>query len=247
VKRVLGWFAFALLIGMLLAVVVIAFFRPDPRPAERDGRAGRVLIEPEGAYLTVSCSDYRSAPERITYHEYEFTSNLAARRELCPLNISTDGNWRVSEDLSIDAGTDTVRLTASLDASSFETARSWPVPPSLTVYCWDLSDAEPGNLNVALYHYGEPHDFGGTIRVSWSFNGEQSRTWNWGASSIEAEAIFLPDRGIEQFISDLLDTDDDSGFELEAMILSDEGQLSFDVSGWEIAVRPLLEECGFAL
>lgn len=224
-----------------------ALFNDAPRSRDKDGTPGRLLIEPEGAYQMISCTGYRDASESVFAYEYQFSSKLVARSRLCPISPSPGGGWRTSEDISIDANTDTVRLTADLEASSFDIPRTWPVPPTLIVYCWDLTDTEPGDLGIGLYHYGPPHDFAGTFRVAQRFNDNPRFTSRWQASALEAEAIFLSVGDIGRFVSDLRETNEDSGYDLEMVIernTSEEGRIAFDVSGWERAVTPLLEECG---
>ena len=245
-KRALRLCSFAVVVGAILLLIVSVFFQSESRSRARDGTSGRLIIEPEGTYLEVSCSGYRIGFESVFYNEYEFTSGLAARRQLCPISNSRTGNWRISEDIS--TGTDTVRLTAALEASSYEISRDWPVPPSLIVYCWDLTDAQPGKLHIGLSHYGEPHDFSGMVRVSQSFNDSPRRTLKWNASQLDAAAIFMPGDKRDSFLSQLQETDDDSGYELDISIKERQGgRISFDLSGWDKAVRPLLEECGAAL
>lgn len=229
-----------------------ALFNDAPRSTAKDGQPGRLPIEPEGFYGQVGCTGYRDASQSRFYYQYEFTSAVAARSQLCPLNRNSSGGggWRTSEDISIDANTDTVRLTAELEASSYEIAGTWPVPPSLVVYCWDLTDAAPGALGIGLYFYGLPHDFTSSFLVSHRFNDNRGEKVNWRASSLEAEAIFIPEWEIAGFISNLRDATDDTGYELEMTVYEgapDHGRISFDVSGWDRAVAPLVEECGVSL
>ena len=246
VSRPAHSFASVFVIAAGLILSSCALFNDAPRSQAQDGLPGRLLIEPEGAYQEISCTGYRDASASAFYNEYEFTSRLVARNQLCPISNSPGGGWRTSEDISIDANTDTVRLTASLDAYSHVIPRTWPVPPSLTVYCWDLTDADPGDLVIGLYHYGPPHDFLGTVRVAQTFNDSPQFTTRWRASALEAEAIFLPVSDTERFLSDLEETNDDTGYDLELIVALDtdeEGRISFDLSGWQRAVKPLVEEC----
>ncbi len=234
--------------GLLLSGC--ALFADAARPRGQDGLPGQLPIEPEGAYLEASCSGYRDTAGEVFYYRYQFSSSLVARNRLCPLSGNPGGDWRTSEDVSINEDTDTVRLSAELNSHSYQTARSWPVPPTLIVYCWDLTETSPGDLGVGLYHYGPPHDFEGSFRVRLRFNDGSSLWTDWLASSLEAEAIFLPTSDIGSFISELEETSEDTGYALEVEVAagtSGESRLSFDMSGWEKAVKPLLEECGVTL
>ena len=241
------------LVVMLSAGVLLSscgLFNDAARSRAQDGLPGQLPIEPVGTYKEVSCRGYRDASGEVFYFEYQFSSSLVARNRLCPLSGSPGGDWRTSEDVSIDEDTDTVRLSAELNSHSYQTARSWPVPPTLIVYCWDLTESSPGDLGVGLYHYGPPHDFEGSFRVRLRFNDGSSLRTDWWASSLEAEAIFLPDSDISSFISELEETSEDTGYALEVEVAagaSGESRLSFDMSGWEKAVKPLLEECGATL
>ena len=241
------------LVVMLSAGVLLSscgLFNDAARSRAQDGLPGQLPIEPVGTYKEVSCRGYRDASGEVFYFEYQFSSSLVARNRLCPLSGSPGGDWRTSEDISIDENTDTVRLTAELNSHSYQIARSWPIPPSLFVYCWNLTETSPGDLGVGLYHYGPPHDFAGSFRVRLRFNDGSSLWTDWWASSLEAEAIFLPDSDISSFISELEETSEDTGYALEVEVAagaSGESRLSFDVSGWEKAVKPMLEECGATL
>ena len=244
VSRLVRSFVLAIAAGLIMSSC--AWFNDAPRPRGQDGSAGRLLIEPEGAYQEISCEGYREASASAFHYQYEYTSGLAARNRLCPISNSPGGAWRTSEEISIDATTDTVRLTASLDAYSHAIQRAWPVPPSLVVYCWDLTETHPGTLGIGLYHYGPPHDFSGTVRVAQTFNEGPRSTTRWRASELEAEAVFLPAQGTERFLADLNETNDDTGYDLGLVVATntdDEGRISFDLSGWRRAVQPLVEEC----
>lgn len=236
----------ALVITTGLILSGCGMFHDAPRTRNQDGLPGRVLIGPEGSYREISCTGYREAAASAFHYEYEFTSGLAARNRLCPISSRPGGAWRTSEEISIDPNTDTVRLTATLDAYSHEIARAWPVPPSLVVSCWDLTETQPGILGIGLYHYGPPHDFFGTVGVVQTFNEGPRSTTRWRASELEAEAIFLPEQDTERFLADLDETDDDTGYDLELVVAvntDEEGRVSFDLSGWRGAVQPLVEEC----
>ena len=241
------------LTAVLVATMILSacsLFNDPARSRAQDGLPGYLPIEAAGTYREVSCAGYRDATGEVHYFEYQYSSSLAARSRLCPLSSSPGGGWRTSEDISIDENTDTVRLTADLDAGSYETPRTWPVPPSLVVYCWDLTETDPGELGVGLYHYGLPHDFTGSFRVRLNFNDTPPLSTMWWASNLEAEAIFLPMSELSSFVTALEDTNEDSGYSLEVEVAPrtpEASRISFNVSGWEKAVKPLLEECGAAL
>lgn len=238
-------------IGSALVAAVLAsscaLFNDPVRSKATDGDPGQLLVESEGSYLQLSCAEHREAGGDVFVNEYQFSSLLRARSELCPLNRSPSGGWRTAEDISIDERTDVVHLTADLESHSYDLSMSWPVAPSLAVFCWELTDAESGRLGVGLYHYGPPHQFEEARRVNLRFNDGPLFGRDWYASSLEAEAIFLgSDDDVNRFISALETTDEEIGYDLEVHVepgTSEASRVSFNVSGWERAVRPLLEEC----
>lgn len=232
--------------GLALVVFMAtgcALFNDTARSESKDGRPARVAIEPQGIFVETSCVGYRGEGGSVFYNKYEHTSSIAARSQLCPISNDSSGSWRVSEDISIDADVDTLRLIADLEAARYSISRSWPVPPKLRVICWDRTDNAPGSLGVGLSHYGPPHNFAGTVASMYSFNGGQWHSVEMFASDLEAEAVwFSSESSARKFLREMMKTNEETGFGLAFEI--EDGSIQFDVSGWEKAVKPLLEECG---
>jgi len=237
---VVGFCVLALVVFMATGC---ALFNDTARSESKDGRPARVAIEPQGGFLETECTGYRGDGRSVFYNEYVYTSSIVARSQLCPISNDSSGSWRVSEDISIDADVDTLRLIADLEAARYNISRSWPVPPTLSVFCWDRTDNVPGSLNVGLYHYGQPHNFAGTVASMYMFNDGQWHSVEMAASALEAEAVsFSPESSTRQFLREMMKTNEETGFGLAFEI--EDGSIQFDVSGWEKAVKPLLEECG---
>ncbi len=233
-------------LGVVLAAAMTsgcALFNDDLRTSSGDGKPARLAIEPQGRYQETACAGYRGNGQHAYYYQYEHTSRISARSQLCPIDRRPGGSWRVSEDVSIDSKVDTLRLIAELEAIDHDISWNWPIPPLLAVFCWDRTDVAPGHLGVSLYFHGPPHDFTGTVSSSYRYSEGPQRSAVWEASKLEAEAVGLPaGQDVRRFLAEMMATSGETSQLLEVEF--GDGRVVFDVSGWDRAVEPLIGECG---